>query len=59
MGTAREMCSKRNPTTERVSITCCIRQSAQLLPDTGFQLHFLCVSPFAVQKWEKNLNSQV
>lgn len=52
MGTMREMCSKRNPTTKAVSITCCIRQSAQILPDTESQLHFLCVSPFAVQKWE-------
>lgn len=48
-----EMCGRRNPITKGVSITCCIRQCAQILPDTQSQLHFLCVSPFAVQKGEK------
>ena len=53
MGTARELCSKRNPVTKGVSITCCVRQSAQILPAAESQLRFRCVSPFAVQKWKK------
>lgn len=53
MGTVRGMCS----ITKGVSITCCMRQSAQPLPDTESQLHFLCVSPFAAQG--QTLNSLV
>lgn len=50
MGTVREMGSRRNSSTKGVSITCCIRQSANILPDTEPQLHFPCFVPLAVQK---------
>lgn len=51
MGTVREMGSRRNSITKGVRITCCIRQSANILPDIESQLHFPCFVPLAVQKW--------
>lgn len=51
MGTVRETGSRRNSITKGVRITCCIRQSANILPDIESQLHFPCFVPLAVQKW--------